>query len=103
MENQRTNIKDMPEILKILDGESKTFVFLNEGEMTSHIEYGDAVLFDVEYQSKKMRFYVKINNYSLLKQIKLLDSLTGLLVNLVRVGSNKSDTRYTINKVPLKE
>ena len=45
-----------------------------------------------------MNFYVKEMNFSLLNQIKALGVLTGVLANISRTGSKKSDTRYTIEK-----
>jgi len=50
-----------------------------------------------------MNFYVKENNFSLLKQIKELGSLIGTTANILRVGSKKSDTRYSIEKVEPKQ
>jgi len=85
--------------LKILDGETKRVVFLDEGRKNTHPDFGTSIVFSVEHEKEIMNFYVKENNYSLLKQIKELGKLTGIAVDISRVGSKKSDTRYTIEKI----
>ena len=85
--------------LKVLDGEEITFVFLSEGKNQTHSDYGTSIVFEVEHGNEKKLFYVKENNFSLLKQIKDLGDLTGIAVQVSRTGSKKSDTRYTIKKV----
>ena len=95
--------------LKILDGETKTAVFLDEGVKRTSADYGTSIVFKVEHEvlnkeTKKnevqeMNFYVKENNYSLLKQFKELGKLTGVAIRISRTGSKKSDTRYTIEKI----
>lgn len=85
--------------LKVLDGESKKVVFLNEGNKKESVDYGTSIVFRVEYEKEEMNFYVKANNFSLLKQIKDLgETITGKVVTISRVGSKKSDTRYTITE-----
>ncbi len=85
--------------LKIADGQKAKFVFLNEGIKRTHPDFGTSIVFEVEQENAKMNWYVRDNNYSLLKQIKELGKLTGLLVEVSREGSKKSDTRYFINKI----
>jgi hypothetical protein len=85
--------------LKIADGEEKKFVFLNEGQKREHPDFGDSIVFEIEHNNEKMNWFVRTNNFSLLKQIKDLGKITGLLVEVSRVGSKKSDTRYTIKKI----
>ena len=95
--------------LKVLDGETKTAVFLDEGRKISSIDYGTSIVFKVEHEVvdeetneksvEEMNFYVKENNFSLLKQFKELGKLTGRVIEISRVGSKKSDTRYTITEV----
>ncbi len=89
--------------LKVKDGESKTFVFLNEGEKKTHPDFGTSIVFSVEQNKVKHNYYIKENNFSLLRQIKELGDLTGLVVTVSRTGSRKSDTRYTIEKADLAE
>jgi len=86
-------------VLKVADGETKTFVFLNEGEKRTHQDFGTSVVFEVEHEKERMNFYVRENNYSFLQQIKALGNLVGTTVKVSRVGSKKSDTRYTIEKI----
>ena len=85
--------------LKVLDGETKVAVFLNEGEKRTSVDYGTSIVFKVEHGGEEMNFYVKENNFSLLKQFKDIGVLTGKAINISRVGSKKSDTRYTIEEV----
>jgi len=85
--------------LKILDGETKNVVFLDEGRKNIHPDFGTSIVFKVEHESEEMNFYVKENNYSLLKQIKEIGKLTGTPATISRVGSKKSDTRYTVEVI----
>jgi len=99
-ESWREEVSDTPgAILKVADGEEKTFVFLNEGEKRTHPEFGTSVIFQVEFEEEPMAFYVRENNFSLLKQIKEIGKLTGTAVKISRIGSKKTDTRYTLEKV----
>jgi len=99
-EDWRAKVSDSSTpVLKVADGETKTFVFLNEGEKRTHSDYGTSIVFQVEFEKEKMSFYIRENNYSLLKQVKEIGKLTGTAVKVSRVGSKKSDTRYTIEKV----
>ena len=100
--------------LKILDGETKTAVFLDEGVKRTSADYGTSIVFKVEHEMEveednkkemkvvEMNFYVKENNYSLLKQLKEIGKLTGSAVKISRIGSKKSDTRYTAEKIEVK-
>ena len=98
-ENWRENISESSvAVLKVADGETQTFVFLNEGEKRTHPDFGTSVVFEVESAGEKMNFYVRENNFSFLQQIKALGLLTGVAVKVSRVGAKKSDTRYTIEK-----
>ena len=111
-EDWRAEVSDSASAtLKILDGETKKVVFLGEGEKRTHADFGTSVVFKLEHEMEveedgkkemkviQMNFYVKENNYSLLKQIKELGKLVGKICNISRVGSKKSDTRYTIEEV----
>lgn len=103
-EDWRTDVSDSTgATLKVADGESKTFVFLNEGEKRTHSDYGTSVVFKVESEGEdgieEMSFYVRENNYSFLKQIKELGNLVGKAVKVSRTGAKKSDTRYEIVEV----
>lgn len=104
MENQtsndwRANVnKPSSATLKVLDGESKTFVFLTDGVLKASADYGDSVLFEVEEAEEKKILYVKANNFALLKQINDLGQITGTVATLSRTGTTKSNTRYTLVK-----
>lgn len=87
--------------LKIKDGETVDFKFLNNGIKKESIDYGNSVAFQVEVKGAEMTFYVKSNNFDLLGQIKEIaklnnNSLVGLDARISRKGSKRSDTRYTI-------
>jgi len=98
-EDWRGDVSDQASTtLKVLDGESATVVFLDEGSKKTSIDYGTSIVFKVEHEKEEKNFYVKENNFSLLKQIKELGKLTGTLAHISRVGSKKSDTRYSIVK-----
>ena len=89
--------------LKIMQGESTRFVFLDEGKKNHHSDYGDSIVFTVEHDKEEKRFFVNPDNFSLLKQIKAIENLTGKLVKISREGSKKSDTRYTIEEIKMAE
>ena len=109
-EDWRTDVSDSASTtLKILDGETKNVVFLDEGKKNFHQDYGTSIIFKVEHEHEvedasgnkemkieEMNFYVKENNFSLLKQLKEIGTLIGVAAKISRVGSKKSDTRYTI-------
>jgi hypothetical protein len=86
--------------LKVQDGETVKVVFVGEGRKSTHPDFGDSIVFEVEVEAEKMNFYVNPENYSLLRQIKELgDKLTGVVAEISRTGSKKSDTRYTVTKI----
>ena len=106
----REDVSDSAGItLKVLDGETKKAVFLDEGKKITSADYGTSIVFKVEHEFVdeetneksivEMDFFVKENNFSLLKQFKELGNLTGKVIEISRVGSKKSDTRYTITEV----
>lgn len=99
-EDWRTEVsKPAPAILKVLDGETKKFVFIDDGVKQTHPDYGTSVVFNIEHEGESKRFYVKENNYALLKQINDLGKIAGTACELSRTGSTKSNTRYTLKKV----
>jgi len=115
-EDWRDDVSDSSNAtLKILDGETKKVVFLDEGNKITSADYGTSIVFKVEHEHEveedgqkvmkveEMNFYVKENNYSLLKQIKEFGKLTGTIAKISRVGSKKSDTRYTVEKLEVQE
>ena len=85
--------------LKFADGETKEFVFLDEGRKYKHPDYKPCVIFNVKAGEQKHTWFVNAESYGLLNQIKNLGKLTGLRVRVKRTGSKKSDTRYTIEKI----
>ena len=96
----RTNVStEKKETLKIQDGETKRIVFIDEGTLNVHPDFGESVKFSVEHNAIAMNWYVRGNNYSLLGQIKELGELTGMVADVSRTGAKKSDTRYSIEKV----
>ena len=98
-EDWRADVSDSSgATLKVLDGETKQAIFLDEGKKRTSADYGTSIAFSVEFGGEPMNFYVKENNFSLLKQFKELGVLTGKVINITRVGSKKSDTRYTIEE-----
>jgi hypothetical protein len=96
----REGVGEQKNTLKLGAGENSIFTFKDEGETNIHPDYGTSIKFLVQVSGEEEeRFlYVKENNYSLLRQIKELGTLTNLKVELSRTGSKKSDTRYTIKK-----
>lgn len=95
-EDWRDEISESSATLKIQDGESAAFVFLTEGEKRTHADFGTSIVFEVEHNKETKNLYVNESNFALRKQIKELGTLTGKSCILSRIGSKKSDTRYTI-------
>jgi hypothetical protein len=97
-------ITEKTETLKIEDGQTVIFTFINGGVKKSSEDYGNSIMFTVlvEGQKEHKTFYVRANNFDFLGQIKALakdnKTLVGLKVNVSRRGSKRSDTRYTISK-----
>lgn len=87
--------------LKIADGESVKFVFLDEGQKFKHPDYKPSVIFAVMVQGEttERTWFVNAEAYGILNQIKNLGKLVGLGVSVKRTGSKKSDTRYEIKKL----
>ena len=86
--------------LKIADGETKQFTFLDEGSKYKHPDYKPSIIFSVQVdgQTEKNTWFVNAEAYGVLNQIRSLGVLTGLKVLVTRTGSKKSDTRYEIKK-----
>lgn len=104
----RGEVTDNKQTLKVKDGDIVEFIFADEGVKKIHADYGTSIAFSCivntfngkPSESKEPQmFYVKINNYDLLGQIKALGTLTGLKARISRIGSTKSNTRYKIVKV----
>jgi hypothetical protein len=100
IEDWRNNIKELNPKLKIADGETKIFTFLDEGRNYKHPDFKLAVTFTVQVEGseEKNTWFVNAEAYGLLNQIKALGTLTGVKVKLSRTGSKKSDTRYNIER-----
>lgn len=96
---QKLNLEIHPKI-KIADGETKTFTFLDEGKEYKHPDYKACITFTVqaEGETEKKTWFVNAEAYGTLQQIKALGKLTNLKVSVKRTGSKKSDTRYEIKK-----
>ena len=101
MEDWRNDITPNKDTLKVKDGESSIFTFLDDGTKKNSKDYGDSIAFQIKIDNdeKPKIFYVKSNNFSFLGKIKEFGKLAGLKVKVSRIGSKKSDTRYTIEKV----
>ena len=97
----RSDITPARNTLKIRDGEIVRGVFQDEGKLKVSKDYGTSVAFSIKVdgEDEVRTFYVKSNNFSLLGQLKELGKLTNLRVEIKRVGSKKSDTRYSISKL----
>jgi len=108
-EDWRENISDTSTAtLKIQAGESEEVLFMNEGKPNHHSDFGESIVFAVnvkELDKDKIEqvvtknWYVNPQNFSLLKQLKELGTLTGTAAKISRVGEKKSDTRYTVEKI----
>jgi hypothetical protein len=87
--------------LKIADGETKNFVFKDEGQIYKHPDYKPSVIFTIVVEGEEIErtWFVNAEAYGVLNQIKALGKLTGLKVSVRRTGSKKSDTRYEIKKI----
>jgi len=95
----RTEISEPADTLKIADKETVSFTFKDEGKKNVHPDFGTSIAFRVEDVAKEEKiWYVNSKNYDLLGQIKSLGALKDLKVEVTRVGSKKSDTRYIIKK-----
>jgi len=97
----RKEISESQDTLKIAPDTTEVFIFHDEGKVNHHQDFGTSIVFSVkrEADENNRNWYVKNNNFSLLGQIKTLGKLTGLKVKVVRKGSKRSDTRYSIQKV----
>src|SRR6056300_864444 len=87
------------ETLKIQDGESVPFRFVDEGVVITHADFDPAIRFTVlplikNPEMKHFSWYVNKRNFALLNEIKSLGKLTDKDVEVSRTGSKKSDTRY---------
>ncbi len=112
IDDWRDEVGEQLDKLKIMDGEKAQFTFQAEGVTKTSADFDPSVAFEVlhtahksedgdmtEIQAVGKTFYVSAKNFSLLKEIKELGTLTGLKVEVGRTGRKKSDTRYTIEKV----
>jgi len=96
----REEITESKDTLKIKDGDVITGFFKDEGVKKESVDYGTSIAFAflVDGDTKVKTWYVKANNFSLLGQIKALGNLNNLHIQITRIGSKKSDTRYSIKK-----
>jgi len=100
IENWRDEISEVSSAtLKIQEGEDVVITFKDEGKNYTHSEYGTSIRFTVVKGEEEFSWYVNPNNFALLKQIKELGKLAGTSIKVSRVGSKKSDTRYTIETI----
>lgn len=98
----RSEVSSSTETLKVKDGETVRFTFMDEGVKRESVDYGNSIAFQVlcDGDSDAKTFYVKANNFAFLAQIKALGStLKSTHVEVSRTGTKRSDTRYTIKKI----
>ena len=97
----REGITESKNTIKVRDGEIVKGYFRDEGIPRPSEDYGNSIAFAFQKdgETEVKTWYVKANNFSLLGQIKQLGSLTGIHVQITRIGSKKSDTRYSIKKI----
>jgi len=97
----REEISEAKDTLKIAPDTAEVFIFQDEGKVNHHQDFGTSIVFSVKREADEHNrsWYVKNNNFSLLGQIKALGKLTGQKAKVVRKGSKRSDTRYSISKV----
>jgi len=96
----RNEVGDFHEKLKILAGETKIIKFLDEGRKYKNPSYDPAIIFTVECEGNKYTYFVNVRTYGLLGAIKNLGQpLTGKIAKISRIGTDKKDTRYTLEPV----
>lgn len=86
--------------LKIKDKEIVKGVFKGEGEKKP-TKFGDKIIFTFlkDNEAEVRIWYVPVNNFDLLNQIRALGKITDLKVEIRRFGSGKTDTRYVVTKI----
>lgn len=101
MNDWRSDISEPKATLKVNPDQEVIFTFQDEGTRKESNDYGTSIVFAVKVDNEEeiKLWYVNTRNYDLLGQIKSLGNLTGLKAKVKRVGSRKSDTRYTISKI----
>ena len=100
-EDWRAEVSSEPKAtLKVADKEVVTVSFAGEGEKKKSADYGESVVFPVVKvgTNEELNWYVNAQNYDLLRQLKELGTLKGQNIVIKRIGSKKSDTRYTVEK-----
>jgi hypothetical protein len=97
----RGEITDNKSSLKIKDGDVVEITFADEGTKKTSVDFGTSIVFSVLTKESKepKSFYVRVNNFDLLGQIKAFGTLTGIKARISRIGSTKSNTRYKIVKL----
>lgn len=100
--NWAEKFESFPDALKIKDGESKTFTFMNNGnEHRDQKNKKDDIVFTVKCEGVLYSWYVNAKSFSTIADIKSLGfPLIGKTITLSRTGSGRHDTRYmiTLNK-----
>jgi len=97
----REDISEPKDTLKIKPDEEVIFTFIDEGTKKESTDFGISIVFGVKLEGEEnvQLWYVNSRNYDLLGQIKTLGKLKDLKAKVKRIGSRKSDTRYTITKI----
>lgn len=100
IEDWRQDVSEPKNTIKVKDGETIRGTFLDEGTKRSSADFGASIAFKFKKDGdeEEKLFYVKANNFTFLAHIKALGKLTGLKVQISRIGSKRSDTRYLIAK-----
>ena len=92
-QQQNNQYEKLPSF-KILDGETKSIKFLDEGKQISKPE--PAIIFTVEEAGIRKNYWLKKKQFNILKEIRKNIPLLGKKMRITRVGSTKTDTRYSI-------
>lgn len=100
IEDWRQDISEPKNTIKVKDGETIAGTFLDEGTKRTSADFGASIAFKFKKDGdeEEKLWYVKANNFTLLAQIKALGKLAGQKVKISRIGSKRSDTRYSIAK-----
>ena len=86
---------DRKPVFKIGDGERKEIIFLDEGTSIEN-KYGRSVLFNVKEGGDEKVWFINKTKFSLLKEIKANAPLKDKKAAVLRIGKEKTDTRYSI-------
>jgi hypothetical protein len=93
-QQQSQQYEKLPKI-SVKDGEVVTFKILDEGKKVK-TKFGESILFVVEHNQARQYWWVKTNQYAILTPLVKNKPLTGRTLQIMRMGSTKDDTRYSV-------